>query len=169
MIWNGIDNPSLIRIGQQLTVGVTPNFDIATETDRTLMAALGSVAESSRNRRVITVEEADVGQAGGTAFTNVVDIEVDCPNFEPLITARVYCASEMVHIHVFTGGSDIDGYITIYENDTVVYAGPPGPGGLYVYDEEFVYGATYLVEVAATGVADPDSFEPVTLAEDVDC
>ncbi|MEC9427655.1 MAG: LysM peptidoglycan-binding domain-containing protein, partial [Actinomycetota bacterium] len=169
MIWNRIDTPSLIRIGQQLTVGVTPNFDIATETDRTLMAALGSAAESLRNRRVTIAEEADGGQAGGTAFTNVVDIEVDCPNFEPLITARVYCASEMVHIHVFTGGSDIDGYITIYENDTVVYAGPPGPGGLYEYNEEFAYGATYLVEVTATGVTDPDSFEPVTLSEDVDC
>ncbi|HIE67101.1 MAG TPA: LysM peptidoglycan-binding domain-containing protein, partial [Acidimicrobiia bacterium] len=169
MLWNGIENPRLIRIGQQLTVGVSPNFDIWTEADRALMATLTAAAKSSRNRRVTIAEEGDVGQAGVPAFTALVDIEVDCPNFEPLITIRVYCASEMVHIHVFTAGSDIDGYIRIYENDTVVYEGLPGPGGLYEYDEEFVYGATYLVEVTADGVTDPDSFEPVTLSEDVDC
>ena len=160
----------MIRIGQRLAVGVASNFEISTEADRALMVALVSVAELSRSRRVTISEEGDGGQAGVAAFTALVDdIEVDCPNFEPLITARVFCASERIHILVFTAGSDIDGHITIYENDTVVYAGSPGPGGLYEYDAEFVYGATYLVEVTAAGVTDPDSFEPVTLSEDVDC
>ena len=169
MLWNGIDAPGLIRVGQQLTVGVSPNFDLWTEADRVLMATLTAAAKSSRDRRVTIAEEGDVGQAGVAAFTALVDdVEVDCPNFEPQITARVFCASERIHILVFTAGSDIDGYITIYENDTVVYAGPPGPGGLFEYDEEFVYGATYLVEVTAAGVTDPDAFEPVTLSEDVD-
>ena len=178
---NGITDPSLIRIGQRLTVAIMSDLDASSEEDsvrvapqpearRPMMAFLLAAAEQSSSRRTIIAAEIGRDLAATTTFTARVDeIEVDCPNFEPLITTRVYCASEMVHIHVFTGGSDIAGYITIYENDTVVYAGPPGPGGLYVYDEEFLFGATYLVEVTAAGVTDPDSFEPVTLTEGVDC
>ena len=176
MAFNGIDNPGLIRVGQRLAIEGEPQHDSNSPDRSGLIAAL--VAQLvTQPGRILYAADGD-GQLPfsepttiqSAPFTAMVDdIEVSCPGFEAQIDISSYCASGRIHIVVFTGASDIDGYITIYENGREVDTGFPNSAGLYIYDEEFVLGATYLVEATATGVSDEDSFEPVTLSHDIDC